>query len=133
LVCIPRASLAFCLQNPVTLYNLCDEHGTLSLRSWGEEVQFLPYRTAHGTGDPDVVLQPGPPAVRGRQDQIPHHCSALGPESAVVPAAGCLCYVPDNQAAKSTVTDQDVGAESQHEVGDLHLSGGGDGQGEVVR
>ena len=98
------------------LEDLGDEHRALALRRRRQKVQILPDGAANGARNSDVVLESGPVRARPPGDQLRHHGAALDPELPVVAELEVARGVPDDEAAKSLVADQNVGAEPEHEV-----------------
>jgi len=96
-------------------------------------VEILPERAAHGARDPDVVLEPGPPAIHRLVDQVggDRH-PALHPQPPVVLEVEVLGRVADDEPAVPLVPDQDVGAEAEDEVRHPELAGAEHGPCEVV-
>src|SRR5512140_2599789 len=95
-------------------------------------MKILPDGATNGTRNSDKMLEPRPAAMNGFRDQIPHHGATLHPELAAVAPARMVCSVPDHQSAKTLVAHQDVGAESQHEVGNIQLARSSDRERQFV-
>jgi hypothetical protein len=51
------------------LEDLGDEHRSLAFWCRGKKMQILPYRSAHGAGNSDVMLETGPATLDGLRDQ----------------------------------------------------------------
>src|SRR5262249_17431096 len=86
--------------------------------------------------DADVVLESGPSARHRFTNQVLYNRAALGPELALIACFAELAgasRVSNHQSAKAGVANEDVGAESQYEVGYTGFSGGDQGIGECRR
>ena len=114
---------------------LGDEHRAFALGCGRQKVQILPDGTANGARDAHVVLESRPAAAHRLQDEILDDGSALGPQRAMVAVLTKLessCGIANDEAAKSLVADEDVGAESKDEIWNVELACDQDGIRELV-
>src|SRR5690606_18948646 len=121
------AALTLLGEQLARLEDLGDEARALAVGRRREEVQVLPDRPAHGTGDADVVVQPAEPALDARDDQVREDdLAARRPHPVVLAELHAAGLVADDQAAEPAVAHEDVGAEAEDEVRDLQLASGED-------
>src|SRR5262245_48753331 len=81
------------------------------------------------------MLQSGPSPRYRLLNQVLDDGAALGPQQTVIAGFAelmCARGVPDDDAAESSVADQDVGAEAQDEIRYIKLTGGQDSLRECV-
>lgn len=116
--------LAIVCQQLGRFENLGDEHRPLA--SWGrrKEVEVLPNCAANRAWDSDVVLESGQVAFDCLRYEFRHDSSALDPEPTIVHELEVARDVADDEAAKSLVTDEDVGSQTEDEVFDIEITGG---------
>ena len=95
-------------------------------------MEILPDCTANGARDSDVVLESRQAPLDRLGYQPRHHCSALDPKAPVIQKLQVVGRISDNKTSKSTVADQDVGAEAEDEVVDSEVSGGGNSPCQIV-
>src|SRR3954465_12190041 len=115
-------ALALGRQDVTRVENFGDEHRSLALGRGREEMQVLPDGAANGARNSDVMFETGPAPRHGFLDELLDGCAALGPEDATGTGLAELVMaggVPDDQAAKPTIPDQHIGAESEKEVGNV--------------
>ena len=103
-------------QDFARLEDFGQEHRSGALRRRRHKVEVLPNRAANCAGNPHIVLQPGPAAANTLEDEIPEHGAAFRPESTIGLEPMAAGAIPDHQAAKAPIRDQDVGTETQHKV-----------------
>src|SRR5689334_6992434 len=84
---VDRPALALFGEQLSRAEDLGDEHGPLALGGRREKMKILPDGTANGARNPDVVLQPGPPASNSLRNELCHHGAALHPEEPIVAKA----------------------------------------------
>lgn len=112
-------------QDLARIEHLGDEHRSCSFRRRRQKVQILPHRAANRARNPDIVFEPGPTTSNGVLNERLDDRAALTPELASItlfPELMRLRGVSDDQAAKASVSDQNVGAESEDKVGYIVLS-----------
>jgi len=108
------------------LEHFFDEHGSLTFGRWREKVQILPDGAPDGARDADVMFKAGPTASDGFQDQVAHDDATLAPHPALFVKTNVSSSVPNNEAAKAPVANQDVGAEAEDELRDAGFTRGDD-------
>src|SRR5688572_22161183 len=96
-------------------------------------MQVLPNGAADGARNPDVVLQSRQVSFDSLGYELRHDRTALHPELAIVGKAKVVRGIPNDQAAESLVAYENVVAQSEDEVVDTGLAGGGDGLCQSVR
>src|ERR1043165_3444051 len=87
-------------------------------------MEILPNGPSDRARDSDVVLETGPAFRNGGLNQLLDGRPAFGPEMtnvAFVPKLPVTSCIPDDQAANATIADEDIGAEAEHEAGNLPL------------
>src|SRR5215216_5201694 len=114
------------------LEDLFDEHGSLSLRRRRKEVQVLPDRSANRARNTDVVLEARPTTTNHFRNQVAHDHATFAPHSTLLVKAHVARCVSNDEPPESTVSHEDVGTESEHEVGDASLARGDDRVCEIV-
>jgi hypothetical protein len=72
------------------------------------------------------MLQPRQSPFHRLRDEPRHHSPALDPELAALQELQVARSVTDDESAKSFVADEDIGAQTQHEILDTELSGSRD-------
>ena len=95
-------------------------------------MQVLPDRAANCAWDSDVVLEAGQVAFNGLRYEFRHNSSTLDPEAAIVEEPEVTRRVTDDEAAKSLVSDQDVGSQAEDEVFDVEIACGSDGPCQII-
>src|SRR5207244_12419911 len=91
-----------------------------------DKVPVLPTRAANCGGHSHVVLQARQASFHGLRYEFRHNSSSLDPEPAIVEDPQVARCVTDNEAAKSLVSDQDVGSQAEYEVFDVEITCGGE-------
>src|SRR5258706_11724183 len=87
-------------------------------------MQILPDSAPNGARYSNVVLKAGQFPFDGQGNQFCHHRTALNPELGVVAELEMARGIADDQATESLVTDENIGAQPQHEVIESELAGG---------
>ena len=95
-------------------------------------MQVLPNRAADCAWDSDVVLDARQAAFHGLRYEFRHNSSSLDPEPAIVEESQVARCVTDDEAAKSLVSDQDVGSQTEDEVFDVEITCGGDSPCQII-
>src|SRR5689334_17698594 len=92
-----------------------DEHGSLAVGGRGVELEILPDRTPNGARNSDVMFQSRPPASHRFGDEVAHDHATLAPHAAVFGKPHVASGVPNHEAAKPSVADEDVCAQPEDE------------------
>ncbi len=132
-IAIDRLSPAIVGEQLRRLEDLGDEHGPFPRWCGRKKVQVLPDRSADSTGNPDIVLQTRQPTLDGLRNQPCHHRSALHPQPSVVEKFQMARGIPNDETAEPLVADEYVGAETEHEILDSEVTGGGDSPCQILR
>ena len=114
--------------------HLFEEHRPFAFGRRREEVQVLPQRPADGRGDADVMFEPRESRLHGPFDHVGiEDGAAFGPELARLgPHLDVLGRVADDEAAKASVADDDIGADAEQEMWDRVGARYPDGVGQFV-
>src|SRR2546423_9950701 len=102
-----------------------DEHRSLPGGRWRQKVKILPDCATNRAGDADIVFEARPAAFDCQRYEFRHYSSALDPEPAIVEEFEVTRCVANDESPKSLVSDENVGAESQHEIFDTEIPGSG--------
>jgi hypothetical protein len=130
---VDRAPVAFFHQQLGGFENFGDEHGAFPFWGRRQKMEVLPHCSAHRARDSHVMLEARPFPLNGLGYQLAHHRAALHPQLPVVGKPEMARGVAYDQAAKTLVTDEDVGAQSEHEIIDSKLTGGRHSPCQIVR
>lgn len=109
IVAVQRTAPAGLIQDFSRAENLRDEHGSLTSGSGGQEVEVLPYGTADGAGNSGKVFETTPSAGNRFADESCDHGSRFRPEDSIVGDRPVSGDIPDDEASKTPVADEDIG------------------------
>lgn len=95
-------------------------------------MQVLPHGAAHRARNADIMFQPRESPLHRYLYQVPNHGARFSANTGRVRKPNVIGTVPNDEAAKPFVADENVGAETEDEEWTPDGPGGGDCPREVV-